>query len=193
MCVRGGGEGVILWIYIGGSRNFWRWGGCSLSWLLFSTIRSGKGVTALKMAKNDLFWGKIFRPKGGLQGVSYILKCNVVTMCWKLIDTHEKRRKKMSSEVSNYRWTDTPAVYAGRKSESLIIQLVSAPVECFETISQHLHIYIGYTIQASTIVPFSLCVNCRKEEKGSEHFHVLIFFRRYFEMFVTKMSTDLIQ
>ena len=43
---------------IGGSKKFWKGGGggCSLSWLLLSTIQYGKGGATLKIAKNDLFW-----------------------------------------------------------------------------------------------------------------------------------------
>ena len=35
--------------------NFLKGGGCSLSWPLLSTIRSGKGAAALKIAKNDIY------------------------------------------------------------------------------------------------------------------------------------------
>ena len=51
--------------YIGGSRNFWKGGGVAAAYGYFCPLFGPeRGVEALKIAKIDLFFGKIFRPKG---------------------------------------------------------------------------------------------------------------------------------
>ena len=54
-CIYCRGINSVVWLY--SDRKFFEGGGggCSLSWPLLSTIRSGKGAAALKIAKNDIY------------------------------------------------------------------------------------------------------------------------------------------
>ena len=52
-CIYCRGINSVVWLY--SDSKFFERGGCSLSWPLLSTIRSGKGAAALKIAKNDIY------------------------------------------------------------------------------------------------------------------------------------------
>ena len=100
--------------------------------------------------------------------ISYILKCNVVTMCWKLIDTHQKRQKDDDG------WLLLPLCWPKmRKSNHTTCECARRMLQ--NHIAASTYLYGVYNSSIYNCAIFPLC-KLQKREKGIRTFSCVNFF-----------------